>query len=187
MKDEPANPVGEMEAAAIPSVVVPAPSLRTVYVANYDLVWRALRRYGVDEAHADDVAQDVFLVVHRRLDDFDATRSMRAWLYGICRRVASDHRRSRQRRAKRLQLVAPPPDGEAVEDHLERRRAAALLGTFLDSIDESARSVFELSEIEGFTGVEVAEALNLNLNTVYAKLRRTRRKLERFIERHRHE
>ena len=46
-------------------------SFESIYEAHVDFVWRSALRLGVDEAAADDVVQQVFLVVHRRLADFE--------------------------------------------------------------------------------------------------------------------
>ncbi|HTU57497.1 MAG TPA: sigma-70 family RNA polymerase sigma factor, partial [Polyangiales bacterium] len=61
-----------------------------VYEEHFDFVWRNLRRLGVREGELRDAAQDAFLVVHRRLAQFDGVGSVRAWLYSIVRRVAAD-------------------------------------------------------------------------------------------------
>src|SRR5690606_13923988 len=70
------------------------PSLDEIFRAHAPFAWRALRRLGVAEADVDDVCQDVFMVVHRKLDAFEGRSSMRTWIYGICARTASDYRRS---------------------------------------------------------------------------------------------
>ncbi|MGE3634951.1 MAG: RNA polymerase sigma factor, partial [Sandaracinaceae bacterium] len=98
---------GEMGAAAAwgagldePKSVERAPSVRLeeIYDACFDFVWRSARRMGVAEAHADDVVQEVFLVAHRRLADFEGRSSVRTWLFGILLRVVSDHRRTLRRK-----------------------------------------------------------------------------------------
>ena len=76
------------------------PTFRDVYHQHVDFVYRAVRRLGVPERNADDACQDVFVVVHRRLADFEERSSIKTWLYGICRRVAKDHRRRAERKEK---------------------------------------------------------------------------------------
>jgi RNA polymerase sigma-70 factor (ECF subfamily) len=82
-------------------------SLAQVYETYFDFVWRNARRLGVPEASADDVAQDVFLIVQRRISDCDGRSSMQAWIFGILVRVVRDHRRScsMKRRHKRAPLL----------------------------------------------------------------------------------
>ena len=69
------------------------PTFKEVYEEQFRFVWRSLRRLGVRESDVADAAQDVFLVVHRRLDEFEGRSKVSTWLYGICYRVARDRRR----------------------------------------------------------------------------------------------
>lgn len=155
-----------------------------LFRSEHDFVWRCLRRIGFHEHEADDLTQDVFLVVHRRLDDFDTSRSIRAWLYGIAKRVGRDYRRGNARRARRLSLVAAtPPRSCDLEDEVAKTQAGEIVRRFLDSVDEVTREIFVLSELEGFRGAEIASALGINVNTVYSKLRRGRRRFETFVRR----
>ncbi len=158
-------------------------TLAQVYREHFDFVWRSLLRLGFSPAEAEDVAQDVFLVVHRRLGDFDRSRSIRAWLYGITRRVAKDRRRGQGREERRLRLLPSPAPGPDPERAAARAEAAALVQLFLDGLDSDLRSIFVLAELEGFGGTEIAEAMNLNRNTVYTRLRALKRDFSRFIER----
>lgn len=157
-------------------------SLGQVYREHFDFVWRSLLRLGFPPAEAEDVAQDVFLVVHRRLGDFDPSRSMRAWLYGIARRVAKDRRRGQGREERRLRLLPGPSAGLDPERAAAQAEAAALVQVFLDGLEPDFRSIFVLAELEGFGGTEIADAMNLNRNTVYTRLRALRRDFARFIE-----
>ena len=75
------------------------PEFNDVFAQHNRFVWRVLRRLGVQSRDVADVCQEVFLVVHRRLKDFDPARAaLSTWLYGICVRVASAHRRRRPAR-----------------------------------------------------------------------------------------
>src|SRR6186713_2887600 len=69
------------------------PAFAEVYESCAKLVWRNLRRLGVPEAALEDAAQDVFLVVHRRLSEFEGRSTLRTWIFGIVLRVAARHRR----------------------------------------------------------------------------------------------
>src|SRR5689334_15233045 len=68
-------------------------TFKEVYEEQFRFVWRSLRRLGVRESDVADAAQDVFLVVHRRLGEFEGRSKVSTWLYGICYRVARDRRR----------------------------------------------------------------------------------------------
>jgi RNA polymerase sigma-70 factor (ECF subfamily) len=150
-----------------------------VYAAEFAFVWRTLRALGVPAAVADDAAQDVFVVVHRRLADYDERRSLRSWLFGIARNVARRHR-ERARRAPPLQIVG---DGLGLDDSLELREAATLVERFLETLDDDQRAVFVLAQLEGMTAPEIADTLGVNPNTVYSRLRTARLKFERAVER----
>ena len=94
--------------------------LTEAFRAHGRRVFRILRRLGVAEASLDDAVQEVFLVAHRRWSSYDPDASMRSWLFGIARRVASHHHRSRQR-AKRHETERPhPPTGITPEDDARR-------------------------------------------------------------------
>src|SRR5580765_6751726 len=70
-----------------------------VYEAHFAFVWRSVRRLGVDDAAVDDVVQETFVIVHRRLQEFEARSSLKTWLFGILLRVVRDHRRTLRRKS----------------------------------------------------------------------------------------
>lgn len=157
--------------------------LEDMYRAHFAYVWRCLARYGVSDAQLDDAAQDVFLVVRRRMGDFRPDGSAKAWLHGICRRVAKDCRRSEARRQRRLALVPPPAPTQDPELAAATREAGQTVEAFLQTLDEASREAFVLHFVEGLGGREIATALGLNENTIYARIRRTRRRFERHCAR----
>ena len=137
-------------------------------------LWRATLALGVPAADAEDLCQDVMLVVHRRLPDFDG-QSLRGWLYGICVRVVSDYRRSARVRRERPTDVLPEGAHEATQaDELDGRRAESKLRRALDGLDDDKRAVFVLFEIEQLTLREISEATGTPLQTVYSRLQAAR-------------
>ena len=154
--------------------------LAAVYAAHFDFVWRSLRALGVAPGSVDDAAQDVFVVVHRRLGDYDGRGPIRGWLFGIARNVARRHR-ERARREAPLHVV---PVGPALDDAMILREAAARVERFLDALDDDQRAVFVLAQLEGMTAPEIADALGINPNTAYSRLRAARVKFERTMARH---
>ena len=161
---------GKMNVSAA-TTRAPTPDLAAIYEEHFTFVWRALLRLGVPAASAEDVAQDVFLVVRRRLPDYDSSFPLRAWLFGILRRVAKDHRRSAQRAERRLELL-PKAEPAADPEHLTaEREAAALVQGCLDRLDSDSRELFVLCELEDLTGTEASAALGLNRNTLRKKIR----------------
>jgi RNA polymerase sigma-70 factor, ECF subfamily len=159
--------------------------LEAVYREYHAFVWRILHHFGLRGEAVDDAVQEVFLVVHRRLVSFDGRTSIKNWLYGIARRVASDHRKKHQRRHARLRLVASSEDEAREPRQLERLTTTELVERLLDSLDEDKREVFVLAEVEGMTAPEIASMLGINLNTVYSRLRTARAHFHREAVRYR--
>jgi RNA polymerase sigma-70 factor (ECF subfamily) len=134
-------------------------------------VWCVLAKLGVPGADVPDVCQEVFVVVHRRLGDFDGRTSIKSWIYGICVRTASDYRRrKRSRKENSVYPVPETPVAARQDDELHHRRAAEFLESVLDEIGEDKRAVFVLYELEELTMSEVAEALGCPLQTAYSRL-----------------
>ncbi|MBK6918955.1 MAG: sigma-70 family RNA polymerase sigma factor [Deltaproteobacteria bacterium] len=146
-----------------------------------DGVWRCLHALGIAGASLDDAAQDVFLVALRQWASYQERGTPRAWLFAIARRVAANHRR-RDRHAHASTDTLTIDDG--LDEAVAARQARALVEGFLAELPEERRLVFFLSEVEGWSAPEVAAALELNLNTVYSRLRRARAAFEPFLRRH---
>ena len=149
---------------------VPLPSFAEVFRDHARYLWRALLGLGVRPGDVDDVCQEVFLIVHRRLPEFDG-HALRSWLYAICLRVASEYRRSA--RVRRELSVEQVPDSEAPAGQfgavLNRQLSERLLAT-LDRLDDDKRAAFVLYEIEELALKEVAAALGCPLQTAYSRL-----------------
>lgn len=147
-------------------------------------VGRSLRYLGVPEADVEDAAQEVFLVIHRRLADFEGRSSMRTWIYGICLRVAQGRRRKASLR-REIPCAEPPdaPQAAEQEGELERQRARQRLQLVLDSLDEAKRAVFVLYEIEQMTMKQVAEAVGCPLQTAYSRHQAARAQVLAAFER----
>jgi RNA polymerase sigma-70 factor (ECF subfamily) len=163
-----------------------APRFERVYDDQFDFVWRSLRGLGVADASLDDAVQDVFVVVHRRLGEFEGRASLQTWLYAIARRVGQRYRRSASRRHERdAALDDHLVDAQAVDPAAEAQRAEAtrLLLELVAELDDDKREVFVLVEIEQRSVPEVAEMLGLKLNTAYSRLRLARQRFEAAIAR----
>jgi RNA polymerase sigma-70 factor (ECF subfamily) len=159
-------------------------------------VWRTLRRLGVREADVDDVCQEVFVVVNRKLADFEPRASLKSWLYGICVRSAAAHRR---KAPVRREVPTESPEEGAMqrgpgpalfsrEDAgpdaaLESRQGLAMLDRALDALDEDKREVFVLYEIEEVAMSEVASILACPLQTAYSRHSAARAQVVAFFKR----
>ena len=154
-----------------------APTFDEVYAAHFAFVWRVLRTFGVAEVGIEDAVQDVFVVVHRRLGDFEGRAAITTWLFAIARRIASGYRR-RLGTDRTEELVDDPVGTADTFAALSRAQAAATVMSILERMDEDKRVVFALVELEQLTVPEVAKLLDVNLNTAYSRLRLARTAFE---------
>jgi RNA polymerase sigma-70 factor (ECF subfamily) len=164
------------------------PSFDEVYAEHFDFVFRTVRRLGVPQTLVDDTVQDVFLVVHRRLGEFQGRAALTTWLYRIVVNVAQHARRS----ARRKGIVDPEdPDTLPIDDadgpHERAKRAEGvrLLQRVLGELDDDQRVVFVLAEYEDLGVREIAAALGENVNTVGSRLRAARQAFDQAVRRHR--
>jgi RNA polymerase sigma-70 factor (ECF subfamily) len=162
-----------------------------VYEQNVDFVWRSARKLGVDEDAVDDITQQVFMVVHRRLAEFAHASTARSWVYGILLRVVYDYRRSIRRKCLHRRGACADPETlvddrqRAPDESIARAQAARLLQSWLDELDHDKREVFVLAELDGLTAQEIGDALGTKMSTVYTRLRSARIELEKIAERYR--
>ena len=158
---------------------VEIPSFDEVYEQHVAFVWRTLRSFGVAEAQLEDATQDAFVVVHRRLSEWEGRAALTTWLFAIARRVAGGYRRKRGRAEQRnAPLDDKHEDSADTFAALSRAQAAATVMAILDTLDEDKRIVFALVELEQLAVPEVARMLELNLNTAYSRLRLARAAFE---------
>ncbi len=169
------------ESAATEAACVP--SLRELFEAHYAFVWRTMRHFGLDEASADDAAQDTFVVVHRRLADYDGRTHIRGWLYGIARRVASTTERGAVRARRRLERYEVPRSAVDPDDAIAREEANAWVAEFLGSLPAPQRDAFFLVDIEGLSAKDMASTLEINVNTATSRLRLGRERFAQALER----
>jgi RNA polymerase sigma-70 factor (ECF subfamily) len=154
----------------------------TVYSNHVSFVWRTLRGMGVPDSAVEDGVQEVFVVVHRRLPDFDGRHAIRTWLFAIVYRVACEQRR--RLRSSRVQEPLEPQLRDSAPspyDSAERAQEVRVAIALLDALDDEKRAVIVLADIEGMTAPEIAEATGVGLNTVYTRLRRARLELNKML------
>lgn len=158
--------------------VSPVFDVTEVYEAHYRYVWRCLRSLGVRDAQLDDALQDVFMVVQRRLAEFDGQVALSTWLYAIALRVARKVRERARRDAEksgeplsRDEPRAPQADAEAA---LHCNQQLLLARAALESLDDDKREVFVLAHVEQMSAPEMSGVLGVPINTVYSRLRAAR-------------
>lgn len=160
----------------------------SLYDAWFDHVARWLRALGAPDADLEDLAQEVFLVVRRRLPDFDG-RNVAGWLHRIASRQVVQHRRRQW--IKRVFSLPPgidvdelPSRSQSAELHVELKEQQRLLEHLLGRMSEKRRVVFVLFEVEGYSGEEIADILDVPVNTVWTRLFHARKDFFTFLAQH---
>lgn len=154
--------------------------IAALYDAHAPRVWRTCLRLGVPPSVVEDAVQDVFLTAHRNAGRFQGRSSPLTWLLGIAVRVAANARRTKW---KPESLDDAQPDSRSnPEAQLQRRRALAQLERVLAQLPAEQREVVVLMDLEQLSAPEVAEALEVKLNTVYSRLRLGRAALTRSLQ-----
>jgi RNA polymerase sigma-70 factor (ECF subfamily) len=138
----------------------------------------------VRDADVDDVCQEVFVVVHRKLAEFEGRSSLKTWLYGICVRAAAAHRRRAPVRNEVPTETMPEDFAPGGPDaSLASRETLVMLDRALDSLDDEKREAFVLYEVEELSMSEVAEVMACPLQTAYSRHRAARELVTTFFRR----
>lgn len=138
-----------------------------------------------DADDAEDVTQDVLILVHRRLPQFEGKSRFSTWLYTITRNVALDRRRRTLRRERRMESMDAPADSVEIREMFDENALTSLVLRYFDELPARQREVFELSDIMGLSAPEVAEKLGMKAVTVRANLFKARRTIrQRMLEHH---
>jgi len=170
--------------------VLTRPSFQEVYEQTFPFVWRTVRRLGVDESAQDDVTQEVFVAVYRRLADFEGRCSVKTWVFNILMGLVRNYRRSQRRKGKAQALSSTVVDPAVLADagadpseNASRSQAGRILHQLLDELTEDKAIVFVMAELEGMTVPEIADLMNANVNTIYSRLRVARREFSVALSR----
>jgi len=161
------------ESTILPSVVRSGKGFRV----EFEYVQRTLRRLGTDRSEIDDLAQEVFLVVHRRWAEYDQSRPLRPYLFGVAVRIALANQRKRAREVAfgNIELGDDRPGPEEV---LSNKQTRALVQAALKRIPLPRRTVLVMHELDRVPVTEVAATLSIPLFTVYSRLRKAREELK---------
>jgi RNA polymerase sigma-70 factor (ECF subfamily) len=178
------NDVARAQATAEAAETPASEAFDRMYREEFPYVWRSLRRLGGRPADLEDLAHDVFVVVHKRLADYDESRPLRAWLFGIAFRVASDYRRRARFRAEvATGDVEATSQAPRADDQLAAEQDRALVIEALAALDLDRRAVFVLHDIDGVAAPAIADALAIPVNTVYSRLRIARERFAAAVRR----
>ena len=173
-----------LQVAASAASGAPPRDFDAIFEQEFSYVWRTLGRLGIREADREDLANEVFFQVHRRLPTLDFERPLRPWLFAFAFRIASGHRRlarnSREESAALLEVADAAPRADEV---LEQRESRELVARGLESLELEQRAVFVLHDIDGCAMPEAATALGVPLNTAYSRLRLARARFAATVRR----
>lgn len=151
-------------------------ALAEVFADHVHYVFRTLRRLGVGESDVEDVCQEVFLVVNRRLREFEGRASLRTWIYAICLRCAARYRKRPHLRHEQNELELREVTVDPSQQHeLEHKRALLQLDGALAQLPEAQREVYVLYELEELGMREIAEAVGCPIQTAYSRLHAARK------------
>jgi RNA polymerase sigma-70 factor (ECF subfamily) len=157
-----------------PSVEQTRRRLAAAVTRHHQLIWRALRRFGVPERDVDDAAQQVFLAFSQRLAEVEAGKEA-AYLVAVAVRVAANARRKLDRSREVLSdELDHAPSPHTPEGLLDQKQLRQELDRGLLTLPLEQRAVFVLYELEGFSLPEIAGALSIPLGTASSRLRRAR-------------
>lgn len=166
------RPVAVAEA---PPPTPAAPSFRDVFERELGFVYNTLRRLGIRSADLPDATQEVFATVAGILGDYDPARPLRPWLFGIAYRVGMRYLDVAHRRREVPSEVPEAPDSSPAADAaIERQEARALARLALEAVEPARRAVLVLAHFEGLSVPEIADALQIPVNTAYSRLHRAR-------------
>jgi RNA polymerase sigma-70 factor, ECF subfamily len=152
------------------------------FQGELDYVFRTLRRLGTAPSEVEDLAQEVFLALRGAWSEYDPTRPLRPYLFGISFRIASAHHRKRNREVA-LGILEIDDDAPGPYEALQSKQARALVLAALESIPLPRRAVLVMHDLDGVPVVEVAATLDIPVFTVYSRLRKARRELDAAMRR----
>jgi RNA polymerase sigma-70 factor (ECF subfamily) len=168
---------------ALPGAHVKSPlSCVEAFQRELDYLCRTLRRLGVPSADVEDLVHEIFLVLARRWDDYDPSRPLRPYVFGIALRTAKAYQRRRARERPQAALdvedLASWPD-----EALDRQQARELVLRALQHLPLERRAVLILHDIDELGMRDIASALSIPVFTGYSRLRKARQEFEVAVRR----
>lgn len=166
---------------------IEAPAFRTIFESEYGYVRNSVVRLGIRQADVPDVVHDVFLLVHKKLPEFDAMRPLRPWLFGIAYRVALGVKRKHGYKLEHASedevIHRHASEAASPEQSMNDHQCRDALARAMDQLDDDKRAVFVLHDLDGTAMPVVAETLEVPLNTAYSRLRLAREALRSSLTR----
>jgi RNA polymerase sigma-70 factor (ECF subfamily) len=184
----PALPPDELAAAAERELVRrclahDALAWRALYDRHFTKVLRLVHALGITDAEADDLGQEIFLIIYRHLRSFRGEARLSTWIHRLATREAFRHaKRGRMRRALVgvLAREQPPPVPRDWAENAAARRQ--YLGQLLSRLPPERRLALVMFEIDGRTVDEIADLCGCAVNTVWTRIHRARVQLEKMAK-----
>jgi RNA polymerase sigma-70 factor (ECF subfamily) len=164
----------------------PAPKLESSCLDAFDqelsYLFQTLQRLGASPREIEDLAQEVFVVLHRNWPTLDTTRPLRPYLFGVAFRVVSTHRRRGTRETPYAALDvedgAPSPEAS-----LQSKESIAILVAALDRVPLRRRAVLIMHDLDSVPVADIARKLSITRFGTYARLRKARKELAAAVRR----
>ena len=150
------------------------------YTLEFDYLCRSLQRLGIRQPDIEDLAHEVFLVLSRKWPDYDPSRPLRPYLFGIAFRIASHHRR-RQLREVPCEVPEIADTQTQPDQALSAVEARALVLDALERVPFGRRAVFVMHDLDETPMRDIAKTLHIPLFTAYSRLRKARQEFERAV------
>jgi RNA polymerase sigma-70 factor (ECF subfamily) len=169
------------------------PAFRRLFDAHYATVHDAALGSGMSEADAQDLAQEVWVAVFRRISEYDQCRPFRRWLLGITFQLARNLRRQNRRARRILDRDKDPADVSpsalltpaTPEEELARQEESAMAKAEFRRLRPELRAVFLMAEVENLRQEDIAARLGLTKTQVAWRLHAAWAALDRAIYRRR--
>jgi RNA polymerase sigma-70 factor, ECF subfamily len=157
-------------------------SCLAAFESEFDYLFETLRRLGAAPREIEDLAQEVFVVLHRNWPTFDTTRPLRPYLFGVAFRIVCAHRRRRAREIPTATFEIE--DGAASpEGSLQSKESIGLMYAALDRVPLPRRAVVVMHDLDGVAVAEIAQRLSISQFGTYARLRKGRKELASAVRR----
>lgn len=189
------DPAAELDVDVVRAATGRAPlMLDDIYRDHAAVVARWVSRLTGPDIDAEDIVQEIFLVVHKRLHTFRGDAQITTWLYGITLRVVTDRRRARRWRrwfgfaaasdTGHRHAVQSARAGEATPlEAIEQAEAQRAIYQILDGLSEDHRTVLILFELQGLSGQQIADITGIAVSNVWLRLHRARKQFsQRFLQ-----
>jgi RNA polymerase sigma-70 factor (ECF subfamily) len=155
-------------------------ALEELYKRHKDKVYALALRMTNNVQDAEDIVQEIFLQVHRKIGDFRGDAAFSSWLYRVSTNVTLSALRHRKRRTRE----SPVEDIET-KGQQPQAQTARLLKPYLEeaiaSLPPKSRMVFVLHDVQGFQHDEIAGMLNCSVGTSKSQLHKARAHLRKFL------